>query len=106
VREEGRRFEPEGKDQKLAQQLGVVLGPTPNTADRALMSAALMEAAWSSDPTHGDQTRLWTAMRDYGGAKASFPWRAPCTYDDVVAIRARADGPELSLAVARCDPGD
>lgn len=86
VRDEGRTFEPRGRDRVMATALGNTLGPERSEDERRLMLEALVSLYPDRDTTGGSQTLLWQAMLDRSRSKR-FDWSARCTYADVVALR-------------------
>lgn len=96
--DDGRSFEPRGRDRALARTLGDLLGPTRDEDERRFMTQALVDVYEDRDTTHGDQRLLWAAMRARSRVKG-FEWNERCTRADVVAFcdSAPANG---SLAIA------
>ena len=86
VCDEGRTFEPRGRDRSLARALGDVFGPTRAEDERRFMTDALVDVYEDLDTTHGNQRLLWAAMRERSRVKG-FEWNERCAYADVVAFR-------------------
>lgn len=96
VRRDGDRFEPAGRDRKLASALGKLLEQS-QPQKLSVMRDALLEPANDNDRTNGRQKLLWQAMRSRGRAKR-FDWSARCNHADVVALRDAAP-PDLASAL-------
>ncbi len=87
VGDEGKKFDPRGRDQALAAKLGDMLGPARRANEQHLMNAALVEVNDACDTTHGKQRELWRAIDARSGSKG-FAWGASSTLEDIVAYRA------------------
>lgn len=97
VRDEGRGFDPRGRDRTFARRLGELLGPRLSSAERDFFSRSLVEVENARDPTRGNQRSLWKAMVQRSAA-GGFDWYARSGFADVAAFRECAQESEALAA--------
>lgn len=98
VRDEGRPFDPRGRDRAFARRLGESLGPRFSSAARSFFARTLVEPDNGRDHTAGNQKNLWLAMRTRSEAEG-FDWNRRCGYSDVAAFRDSARTEALAAAL-------